>query len=244
MAGLFQKTMNITHRLLELDKTLHLHNEGEWGNTTLNYSAFNDAGVECEVGEFLYSLVRVLKPKRVLETGTHKGIGASYMGVGLLDNGFGELDTIEFLPEIHAEAHQRIKTMGLETIVHCNLIDAANFKPPTDIRGSDWSDGDYVKKKMGIYQLILLDTEPQTRFAELLKFYPYLQGGGFLFIHDLHRHMHQIANNDHGFAWPFGKIPEAIAKLVKTGEIRPFHLPTPRGLTGFYKASEDDYDWG
>jgi hypothetical protein len=55
--------------------------------------------------------------------------------------------------------------------------------------------------------------------------------------------MHQIPNEEHGFAWPYGKLPPEIIKLVKEDKLRPFHFPTPRGLTGFYKTREDDYKW-
>ena len=223
-------TMCITDRLKQLDPTLVEHNEGHW-DKPLNlempgFSSFNDAGIECETGEFLYSMVRLLKPKRILETGTHWGVGASYMGLGLLDNNDGGLlDTIEFIPEIHARAKQRIETIGLRGLVYCHLGDVAAF--PTDNK----------------YSLILLDTEPQTRFAELLKFYQCLEPGGFIFIHDLNRHMHQIPNEEHGFAWPYGPIPQGMTDLVKLGHLRPFHFSTPRGLTGFYKVSPEDYKW-
>lgn len=223
--------MNVTERLVKLDGVLQIHNEGEWGGAgvDLKYSAFNDAGLECETGEFLYSMVRLLKPENVLETGTHFGVGASYMGLGLLDNGSGHLDTIEFLPEIHKVAQDRINRLGLQNIVTCHLGNALNFDP------------DYPIFKE--YKLILLDTEPQTRFQELIKYYNNLAPGGFVFIHDLHQHMHQIPNEEHGFAWPYGPLPEAIKSLVKYGKLRPFHFETPRGLTGFYKVHEKDYIW-
>lgn len=220
--------MSVTNRLLKLDGILKQHNEGEWGGvgTDLKYSAFNDAGLECETGEFMYAMVRILKPDNVLETGTHWGVGASYMGMGLLDNGFGHLDTIEFIPEIHDVAKARIARLGLQNYVTCHFGDVARFEPSCD------------------YKFILLDTEPQTRFAELIKFYPRLLPGGFVFLHDLHQHMHQVPNDEHGFAWPWGPIPEQIKEWVKTGALRPIHFETPRGLTGFYKPHPADYVWG
>lgn len=228
--------MDITQRLLSLDPTLALHNEGHWQeplepNAVGGYTSFNDAGIETETGEFLYAMVRMLKPDRVLETGTHIGVGAAYMGQALKDNRKGSMVTVEFLPEIHRRACQRMQTLGLGgtgaayEIVSCKLGDVKDFQPENN------------------YQLILLDTEPQTRFAELVKFYPYLDEGGFVFIHDLHRHMHQIPNDEHGFAWPFGPLPAEMVEFVKAGKLRPFHFSTPRGFTGFYKVSERDYKW-
>lgn len=218
--------MIITNELIKLDPSLVLHNEGEWGgNPTSEYSAFNDGGVECEVGEFLYGLTRVLKPEHVLETGTHHGIGGSYIGMALKNSSKGILDTIEFLPENYKIARARFEKLGLLPFVSTFYMDVKAFTPNYN------------------YQLILLDTEPQTRFEELLKFYPYLDEGGFVFIHDLHRHMHQIPNEEHGFAWPYGKIPANMSEMVNRGFLRPFHFPTPRGLTGFYKVTPKDYVW-
>lgn len=215
--------MTITRELLEKDITLQVHNEGEWNNTISDFSAFNDAGLECEVGEFLYGFLRVLKPENVLETGTHVGVGASYLGQALKDNEKGHLDTIEFLPENFKQARERIERVGLSSYVTCHFGDVANFEP-------------IVK-----YDFILLDTEPQTRFAEFIKFFPYLKEGGYIFIHDLHRHLHQIPNEEHGFAWPFGIMPKHITDMVLGGSVSVFHLPTPRGITGFYKVSDLDY---
>lgn len=219
--------MYITKQLLGQDPTLRIYKEGNWKDpvTTdqVGYTSFNDAGIECETGEFLFAWMRILKPKHVLETGTHWGVGASYMGAGLRDNGEGHLDTIEFLPEIHNQAKARIERLGLQSYVTCHYGDVAKFQPT-------------VK-----YDFILLDTEPQTRFGEFIQFYDSLNEGGYLFIHDLHQHMHQIPNEEHGFAWPYGKVPDFMLNVIRTGKVRPFHFHTPRGLTGFYKTHPEDY---
>lgn len=223
----------ITHRILEILPDLQRHNEGHWheayidvaGGGTVGYSSFNDAGVECEVGEFLYGLVRLLKPEHILETGTHHGVGALYMGLGLCDNFSGHLDTFEFLPENHAIAARHIQDAGLNRFVKCHFGDVGQFIPEHR------------------YNLMFLDTEPQTRFNELVRFYDFLYDGGYIFIHDLHRHMGQVENTEHGYAWPWGKLPQAIKDWVNTGKLRPFHFANPRGLTGFYKVNNDDYGW-
>jgi predicted O-methyltransferase YrrM len=222
--------MDITKKILELNPEFQRHNEGFWDEPfdpeKTTFSSFNDAGIEVETGEFLYAIARLLKPEHVLETGTHFGVGATYMGMALKENRKGDLTTIEFLPEIHARAQQNIHRAGLQQIVTCRLDNAMTFQP-----------GETK------YALILLDTEPQTRFEELVKFLPNLEEGGYIFIHDLHRHMHQIDNSDHGFAWPFGTVPNAINEMVQSGKLRPMHFPTPRGLTGFYKPHSGDHNF-
>jgi hypothetical protein len=231
MEGVF-KSMNITQRLQELDSTFVLHNEGHWDvpldPTKPGFTSFNDAGIETETGEFLYSMVRILKPDWVLETGTHWGVGASYMGQALKDNNYGQLDTIEFISEIYNRALLRIQTLNLQHIVNCHLGDVAKYEPSQQ------------------YKLILLDTEPQTRFAELIKFYPYLEPGGFIFIHDTPRSLCQGNINPDWpniKSWPFGDIPVIIKTWVKENKLRPFHFQTPRGLVGFYKTHPDDVHW-
>jgi predicted O-methyltransferase YrrM len=225
--------MDVTKRLMELDPTLVLHNEGHWDKpldpTLPDFTSFNDAGIETETGEFLYSFIRMLKPQHVLETGTHIGVGMAYMGQALKDNKKGMLDTVEFLPELYERAVKRRNDLELGGWVRNFFMDVAKFSP---------------ENPDGMYGLILLDTEPQTRFAELVKFYNFLKPGGFVFIHDLHRHMHQIENEEHGFAWPYGPIPAEMKQLVIDGKLRPFHFSTPRGFTGFYKVDQEkDYKW-
>ena len=187
------------------------------------YRCFNTGGVEIEVGEFLYGLVRMLKPAEILETGTHKGISAAYMGLALKENGEGHLTTIEFLEPNWAESTALLHTLGLSGLLNIVLMDAANYK--TDL----------------IFDILFLDTEPQTRFAEFVKFYPNVKPGGLIMIHDLHPHMHQMEVADHEFGWPYGKLPEEMRRLIHDGKIRLVHFRTPRGLTMFYKVAPDDY---
>ena len=211
-----------------LDPHLILHEESEWSGNGTNYKAFNNAGLECEVGEFIYSLVRLLKPTYVLETGTHEGVGACYIGLALKDNGFGHLDTLEYIPELYERAAHRIDKTGVTYFVVPCLLSSLEFCCQHN------------------YQMILLDTEPQIRFQELVRFYPYLDEGGYIFIHDLPRSLCQgNVNADHPEmkSWPFGDLPEEIKEWVRTDKLRVFHLPSPRGLVGFYKPYATDYHW-
>ncbi len=239
--------MSVTKQILEL-APFKIYNEGKWDQKKLitelepGYTSFNDAGLECETGELLYAFTRIIQPERVLETGTHVGVGASYIGLGLRDNQKGHLDTLEFISELHDRAKSNLKALNLEEWVTCHLTDATKWEP-VEFRGSDFSDSDYMAAKKKIYDLILLDTEPQTRFEELCRYFYYLKEGGYIFIHDLHRHMHQIENEEHGFAWPYGPLPDLIKNWVKEDVLRPFHFGTPRGLTGFYKVHPGDYKW-
>lgn len=195
-------------------------------STGKGYSMFNSGSVEVEVGEFLYGLVRVLKPTHILDTGTHYGVSAAYMGQALVDNGLGgDVTSLEHDPFYHKQAQDLWNNLGLFNTITGLLQSSADHAPK-------WT-----------YDLMLLDTEPNLRFNELVRFFPYLREGGFVFLHDLHRHMGQETIPDHEYAWPWGILPEQIKTWVKEGKLRPMHFSTSRGFTGFYKADPRDYQW-
>lgn len=53
----------------------------------------------------LYWLIRDLKPKTVIETGTHRGYTSLYMAHALYDNGFGHLTTCDPNTEWYAQGN-------------------------------------------------------------------------------------------------------------------------------------------
>lgn len=189
------------------------------------FQMFDDGGVELEVGEFLYGLLRVLKPNLVLETGTYTGISAMYMGQALNDNGFGNVLSLEIDPVHKKRAEDLWERVGLEEYVGCRLQSSKDFESTE------------------VWDFMFLDSEPEFRFAELVKFFPSLRPGGFVFIHDLHRHMSQAETEGQAFGWPYGALPQQIKDWVKDDELRPIHFPTPRGFMGFYKPALDDFKW-
>lgn len=216
--------MNITDYLVQKSNgLLQIQPEiNDW--TGKKYRMFNTGSVEVEVAEFLYAMVRLTKPKMILDTGTHYGVSAAYMAQALKDNGLGGMvDSYEINPIYAEEALKLWKTL--------DILDIRSFV-------DDFAKSPLIEDK---YQFALLDTEPQLRFAELIKVYHHIEQGGFIFIHDLHRHMSQGDNAEHGFGWPFGKLPEEIIAWMKEGRLRPWHFPTPRGLAGFYKTDPGDY---
>lgn len=204
----------------DIKKTLGLETFPE--KTDAKWEMFDDGGVEVEVGEFLFGLIRAHKPTRVLETGTYSGISASYMGMALKENGFGTLDTVEY-EQIHINrSKERFIKLGLQDIITIHQVSSLEFKP------------------QGEYDIILHDTEPNIRYQELVKFYPHLKAGGFAFIHDLPRTFcYGHTNPDHPdeVAWPFGEVPKEMKQL----NLSMFHLGSARGMVGFYKPHEEDW---
>jgi len=187
--------------------------------TGKGYAEFNTGGVECEVGEFLYGLVRMMKPDNVLETGTYLGISASYIGCALRDNGRGILTTIEFDLQWKERAASLFKRLGIE-----DYIDPIHKLVEEVELPEDYS-----------CDIMFLDTEPHLRFAELLRFWGDLKSGGVVIIHDLHPGMSQ------GHTYPFGRVPEEMKKLIREGELQSLHFQPTRGLYVGQKKREDFY---
>lgn len=215
----------ITDDIIKLSNGL-LRQVPEYRDENQGYTAFNDGSVECEVGEFLYALVRVTKPRTVLETGTYKGVSSAYMGMALKDNKVGLLDTMDIEIQHLNTSKQLWGVLDLLPWVKEHHISSADFVPRYN------------------YNLMFLDSEPDLRFGELAKFYDFLEPGGYAFIHDLPRSMTQgNINPDHPNlpSWPFGPIPPKVQGLLNTKRLVKFHIPSPRGLVGFYKVHPDDY---
>lgn len=79
------------------------------------FRAWDEMGVEVEVAEFLYGLVRLLKPKAVVEAGTGSGYSAVAIASALQANGHGSLVSFEPMPEFQARASVRLQ--GLPAVV-------------------------------------------------------------------------------------------------------------------------------
>ena len=204
-------------------------------NESSGFSMFNDGGVECEVGELLYGFVRVLKPSYVLETGTHKGIASSYIGMALKENRkdrtnglIGLLETLE-IEATHIETSKELwKKLGVNDIIIPYRTASLDYDPPHR------------------FGMILLDTELNLRLHELVKFYKALEPGGYVFVHDMPPTLcKNNVSTDHPeiVNYPVGKFPPEFDEFLLTDKLRLIHFPSPRGLICFYKPKDNDYKW-
>lgn len=176
------------------------------GHVRGQFKRFDDGSAEVEVLEFLYSLVRIVKPEFVLETGSYWGWSGAYMALGLRDNGKGFLDTIEFAKENLDKAKALWNKLSLDFFIHASEIPSLDFST--------------VKK----YELVLLDTEPQLRFQELERFWDNIVPGGIIVIHDLSWDLGSGAPQ----FWLHKKI---IDQKIKDHELQVINFLTPRGIT-------------
>lgn len=173
------------------------------------WSKLNAESPEMEVCEFLYSLVRLLKPGSVLETGGGTGNSSAYIAQGLIDNKGGLLTCLEPYPTSYAIAEKLWRDLGVYS--HIDLKRVTSF---------DYDPGIYR------YQLMFLDSEPSCRFSEVKKFYPNLDPGGIILIHDL--------KYKWGGEWE--DFEPLFGDQLATFELQVVSLETPRGLVMMQKT--------
>jgi len=192
------------------------------------YEMFDTGGVELEVGELLYGLVRAIKPKRVLTTGIYTGVSDMYIAQALKDNCIGYSEAVEFEIQHIRRAVQLWERVGVKDYIHVTCCSSLDYEAS------------------GEYEFMFLDTEPNIRFYELEKFYQFMAPGCIVGLHDLPRTFCQgntvkDANGKTFYDWPWGQVPNFMHQLLIDGSLRKFHIPTPRGLTFFYKKHMEDY---
>lgn len=209
--------MHVTDRLIELGHTVQKEiTPGDHG-----FHMFDSGSAEIEVCEFLYTLIRLMKPDRVLETGTYNGIASTYLAYALMDNQRGVLDTIEFSIDRYHGAlrlHQSIPI--LDGLIEYWVCDSRQWNPSED------------------YDVVLLDTEPQQRFDEFIKIWAHVKPGGVILIHDLHPHLGHTDQTINGmYDWPYGDFRPKLGPYISSHEVQVVSFPTPRGLTMFQKTA-------
>lgn len=126
-------------------------------------------GTEFEVSELVAGFVRALQPEYVVETGTHYGQTAYAIGMALMQNGHGELDTIEIDSETAMIAYGRC-TRPIDLPVIVQQMSSLDFTPRMPI-GFAWFDSDI-----------------DLRLKEFERFRPYLAPGAVCGFHDTGPH--------------------------------------------------------
>lgn len=217
---------NITASILA--KTSLIAEEQEVSPNGPNFNMFNDGGVEVEIAELLYSLVRVWKPKNAVETGTHLGISAAYIAAALQkeqeQSGHkGKVTTYEILPEFQAQAIKLWKDLEVDPWIDTKLEKSYD----ADIEGD--------------IDFLFLDSEPQLRFDEFIKFFPQVSYGGLIIIHDLNNSLGHHGQTHHDeYDWPYGYWVPKLGNYVKDLKVQTIHVPNPRGCTIFQKTKHTD----
>jgi predicted O-methyltransferase YrrM len=135
-------------------------------NYPQRWSMIDGNTAEVETLEFLYSLVRLLKPNLVVETGTWHGHSAVAMGKALRQNGFGRIISFEVDPEISAVAERKVEDEGLLPYVEIRNESSLSAVIPDKI------------------DILLLDSELPIRGAEFEYFRARLRHESIVIFHD------------------------------------------------------------
>ena len=211
----------ITEDLLDRTNKLEVIQEVSAGGE--GFSMFNSGGIEVEVAELLYGLIRCWQPTTIVETGTHLGVSSAYMAQALEDNKKGDLITYEVIPSLLKQAK------ALWTDLQLNGRITGVLQPS-------------LQATIQIpINFLFLDSEPQYRFDEFIKFWPLVSEGGLIAIHDLHPSLGKHGQVHHGVLdWPYGEWEPKLGKYVKDLDVQMIHVPNPRGMVLLQKTRPTD----
>ena len=130
------------------------------------WSMFDPMTAEKEVLDLLYSIVRALKPRLVVETGTFSGISSTYIARALRENGRGRLITCEMDPVVHENACERFRAEGLGSTIDCRLSSSLDLQIDDEI------------------DLLYCDSDLKVRGAEVRRFISNINPFGLILMHD------------------------------------------------------------
>jgi len=130
------------------------------------WSMYDSMTAEVEVLDFLYSLVRTIKPRLIVETGTFTGVSTLRMAEALRDNGDGKIVTVEYDSKVYATAQQRFAASGVGHYIECR--NASSLETRVD----------------GVIDLLFSDSDPGIREDEVRRFLPQMSANSLVLMHD------------------------------------------------------------
>lgn len=170
------------------------------------WSAPDEQAAENEVSEFIGALIRLIKPKTVVETGCYLGDTTGAIASAMLINNISEQQF--FACDIDLERVESVqrRIMGLHS-----------FGSTLTIKGID------LIKHLGTIDFALIDSSPDARdrYEEIVELVKHLRPGGMFAVHDTAPHHRSMA--------------EMVEKVKLLGGFEKIQFNTPRGLTLFKK---------
>lgn len=175
------------------------------------WECIDGMATEVEVLEFLYSLVRMLKPKFILETGTYLGYGTLYLLKAKEANGFGSV--------LSCDVSQLCVDKAIK------LLDA-NGVPSYGVVATRTGLSAIQDLKNNTIDFAFIDSDMKERANEVRALLPKLSQWGVIVVHD---------TND---TCPDArKMRTELINLQIEANLEAFWIPiTPRGLTIFRKT--------
>ncbi|HKX27320.1 MAG TPA: class I SAM-dependent methyltransferase [Blastocatellia bacterium] len=189
-------------KTLGIEKAAGLDRYDKWRalleRTVVTVSGGNQGGISMEDGIILYSVVRALKPRYIIETGVAAGVSTSFISAALIENGSGDLYSIELPPENWSPGA---------------LNDGAIYG--WHERGPGWAIPGEIKRQLGSRHTLILQ-DVRTALPELLARLPWVD----IFFHDdLHTPDHMLWEFE--LVWPHLRTAGAlIADDVNYGWVR------------------------
>ncbi len=143
----------------------------ERGGYSVFDGEFTQMSCTLEDCEFLYALVRLMKPQTVLELGTGYGVSARFIAEALKANGHGKLTTVEPDRDLRASARKMLAKTPAAVVV--------GF---ADVHDLDWD-------------IVFIDSSYKTREDDIAA---WLSNGypGLVIVHDANREYELL--NGHG----------------------------------------------
>lgn len=95
------------------------HNRNRYCPDASAWQSRDEQSAEQEVSDFAYSLIRLIKPEFVIETGCYLGDSTYAMASAIKDNGFGDLISCDINQERVDIVNKRLKDNNLPGEVYC-----------------------------------------------------------------------------------------------------------------------------
>ncbi|MCS7163166.1 MAG: class I SAM-dependent methyltransferase [Bacteroidia bacterium] len=117
-------------------------------------------------GRLLYRLVAPRRPQRILELGTHLGLGTLYLACSAPK---AEIHTVEASPTLASYAKKHFQILGLHPTLHCQTFEA------------------FLSQPQPVWDVVFLDgNHGGAAFVGYIKaLYPSLAEGGLLIADDI-----------------------------------------------------------
>ena len=148
----------------------------------------DEYATEDEVTRFLAALCVLLRPRRVLETGTYRGDTAEAMGKALM--GYGELESLEVDPSRATAARARVRGLPV-SVINCHSL--------------QWP--------VEAYDLMFFDSDPVVRPQEMRRF---ARPGAVWALHDarwpeVQESLRQLRTDGVIDCWTYLPTPRGLA---------------------------------
>lgn len=155
----------------------------------LGWKWVNGYAVELECAEFLWGLVRYLKPKIVVETGTYYGFGTASMALACKENNLGHVWSIEINDGMAQEAWKHINNLKLQE--WCDVVSGDSLS-------------DKLLDCLSGKQIDMLLVDGGDREKEQEKYSMFMSKHGVILQHDAlkHDYVYKYATQKNmGFVW-------------------------------------------